>query len=50
MKALAAVFASLIITPALAEVSAFYEIHVWAWRNNPDGTFADWNPRVSCAG
>jgi hypothetical protein len=29
---------------------AFYEIHVWAWRNNPDGSFADWNPRVSCAG
>ena len=26
----------------------FYEIHVWAWRENPDGTFTDWNPRVSC--
>jgi hypothetical protein len=26
----------------------FYELHVWAWRENPDGTFADWNPRVSC--
>jgi len=31
-------------------IPAFYEIHVWAWRNNPDGAFADWNPRVSCAG
>lgn len=31
-------------------IPAFYEIHVWAWRNNPDGVFADWNPRVSCAG
>jgi hypothetical protein len=31
-------------------IPSFYEIHVWAWRNNPDGTFADWNPRVSCAG
>jgi hypothetical protein len=31
-------------------IPAFYEIHVWAWRNNPDGTFADFNPRVSCAG
>jgi hypothetical protein len=30
-------------------IPAFYEIHVWAWRNNPDGTFADWNPKVSCA-
>lgn len=29
-------------------IPAFYEIHVWAWRDNPDGTFADWNPRVSC--
>ena len=31
-------------------IPAFYEIHVWAWRGNPDGTFADWNPKVSCAG
>jgi hypothetical protein len=28
---------------------AFYEIHVWAWKNNPHGAFADWNPAVSCA-
>ena len=27
----------------------FYEIHVWAWKDNPFGTFVDWNPRVSCA-
>jgi hypothetical protein len=27
---------------------AFYELHVWAWKNNPAGTFADWNPHVSC--
>jgi len=26
----------------------FYELHVWAWRDNPTGTFADMNPRVSC--
>jgi hypothetical protein len=26
----------------------FYELHVWAWRDNPSGTFADFNPRVSC--
>ena len=31
-------------------IPAFYEIHVWAWRNNPDGSFADWNRRVTCAG
>jgi hypothetical protein len=29
---------------------AFYELHVWAWRDNPNGTFVDWNPRVSCDG
>jgi hypothetical protein len=28
---------------------AFYELHVWAWRNNPNGEFVDWNPAVSCA-
>jgi hypothetical protein len=27
---------------------AFYELHVWAWRPNPKGTFADMNPDVSC--
>ena len=27
---------------------AFYEMHVWAWEHNPNGSFADWNSRVSC--
>lgn len=27
----------------------FYELHVWAWKDNPFGTFVDWNPHVSCA-
>jgi hypothetical protein len=27
---------------------AFYELHVWAWKHNPNGMFADWNPKVSC--
>jgi hypothetical protein len=27
----------------------FYELHVWAWKDNPSGMFVDWNPRVSCA-
>lgn len=26
----------------------FYEMHVWAWRQNPSGAFADNNPKVSC--
>jgi hypothetical protein len=27
----------------------FYELHAWAWKHNPSGMFADWNPRVTCA-
>ena len=26
----------------------FYELHVWAWKQNPTGAFADNNPKVSC--
>ena len=29
---------------------AFYELHVWAWMENPKGAFADMNPDVSCDG
>jgi len=28
----------------------FYELHVWAWQNNPHGAFVDWNTLVSCEG
>jgi hypothetical protein len=28
---------------------AFYELHVWAFKPNASGAFADWNPAVSCA-
>lgn len=28
---------------------AFYELHVWAWKANATGPFADMNPDVSCA-
>jgi len=30
-------------------LNPFYELHVWAWRDNPKGAFADMNPNVSCA-
>ena len=26
----------------------FYTLHVWAWKDNPNGTFGNWNPDVSC--
>jgi hypothetical protein len=26
----------------------FWALHVWMWRNNPSGMFADWNPKVTC--
>jgi hypothetical protein len=29
---------------------AFYELHVWAWRDNPNGSFVDWNTKVTCEG
>jgi hypothetical protein len=25
-----------------------YDLHAWVWKRNPMGTFAQWNPRVSC--
>lgn len=37
-------------SPNRFRLDPFYELHVWAWRDNPNGTFADWNPRVSCDG
>lgn len=27
---------------------AFYTLHVWAWKPNPNGTFVNWHPKVSC--
>jgi hypothetical protein len=27
---------------------AFYTLHVWAWKNNPNGGFVNWHPDVSC--
>jgi hypothetical protein len=35
-------------TPNRYRLPALYELHVWAWRENPNGTYVDWNPRVSC--
>jgi hypothetical protein len=34
----------------LNEALGVYVLHAWIWRNNPAGLYADWNPRVTCAG
>lgn len=39
---------NLVDAPNRLRLPAFYELHVWAWKRNSSGTFADWNPRVSC--
>jgi hypothetical protein len=41
---------NLVGSPNRYGLPPFYELHVWAWRENPSGTFADFNPRVSCDG
>lgn len=36
--------------PAAHGLPDHYELHVWLWKHNPSGMFAQWNPTVSCAG
>jgi len=38
----------LITFPNRFGLDAFYTLHVWAWKENPNGPFANWNPTVSC--
>jgi hypothetical protein len=26
-----------------------FKLHIWLWRQNPAGVYADWNPNVTCA-
>ncbi len=40
----------LVGSPNRYGLAAFYELHVWAWRDNPNGAFVDWNNAVSCEG
>lgn len=30
------------------EEAGVWGFHVWLWRHNPSGLFADWNPKVTC--
>lgn len=38
----------LVPAPNRFNLPTFFELHVWAWQNNPLGAFVDWNTRVSC--
>jgi|SRR5215472_8739764 len=35
-------------SPNRFNIPAFFELHVWAWRDNPQGDFVDWNNHVTC--
>lgn len=38
-------------TPDVDEGHGFtphYDLHLWLYRDNPNGSFAQWNPKVSC--
>jgi hypothetical protein len=35
-------------TPNRFGLPAFYTLHVWAWKENPNGAFVNWHPDVSC--
>jgi hypothetical protein len=38
----------LIESPNRYGLEAFYTLHVWAWKNNPQGAFTNWHANVSC--
>ncbi|MEO8525203.1 MAG: hypothetical protein ABI460_10830 [Caldimonas sp.] len=40
--------ANFVAEPNRYALPAFYELHAWAWAENPNGSFSDWNSKVSC--
>ncbi len=38
----------LVGAPNRFNLNPFFELHVWAWRDNPKGAFVDWNNKVTC--
>ena len=40
----------LVGSPNRFALDPFFELHVWAWRENPQGAYVDWNNHVSCEG
>lgn len=39
----------LVEEPNRYELPSFYALHAWVWKDNPSGTFAAFNPDVTCA-
>jgi hypothetical protein len=37
-----------VAAPNRFNLDSFFELHVWAWRDNPQGSFVDWNNNVTC--
>ena len=37
-----------VAAPNRFNLNSFFELHVWAWRDNPQGAFVDWNNGVTC--
>ena len=37
-------------SPNRYNIPSFFELHVWAWQDNPNGAYVDWNNLVSCEG
>ena len=37
-----------VAAPNRFHLHSFFELHVWAWRDNPQGAFVDWNNKVTC--
>ena len=31
------------------DMPSHYDLHAWVWAHNPTGTFAAWNPALSCS-
>ena len=39
-----------VAAPNRFNLNSFFELHVWAWQDNPQGAFVDWNDNVTCEG
>jgi len=37
-------------SPNRYNIPSFFELHVWAWQDNPSGAYVDWNNLVTCEG